>query len=128
MALDSAVIHVGVRIGTVRDWTRWLEEAHFTVEEITTGAMRLLEPDRMIRDEGPGGMLKFMFNAVRTTGAARRLRAIRAVFRAHQQHLCAVGVIARKNHDGAGGPSRGPGRVVRSETNHRYRVENCWIV
>ncbi len=93
----SAVIHVGVRIGTVGDWTDWLEEAGFTVEQTTTVPMRLLEPGRMVRDEGVGGMLRFVWNAVRTPGAARRLRVIRGVFSANRHHLCAVGVIARRN-------------------------------
>lgn len=98
----SGVIHVGVRIGTVRDWTAWLEEAGFIVEEITTVPMRLLEPGRMARDEGLGGMVRFMWNAIRTPGAARRLRAVRGVFRTHRDHLCAVGVVARRKELAAG--------------------------
>ena len=58
--------------------------------------MRLLEPGRMLSDEGPAGMLRFLWNAIRTPGAARRLRAVRGVFRANRQHLCAVGFVARK--------------------------------
>lgn len=92
----SAVIHVGVRIGTVREWTEWLEAAGFAVEETTTLPMRLLEPGRMIGDEGAAGMLRFVWNALTTPGAARRLRAVRGVFRANRQHLCAVGIVARK--------------------------------
>ena len=93
----STVIQVGVRIGTVHEWTRGLEDAGFTVEETRTAPMRLLEPDRMLRDEGLGGTLRFMFNAIRTPGAVGRLRSIRRVFRTHQYHLRAVAIIARKN-------------------------------
>lgn len=99
----SEVIHVGVRIGTVREWTRWLEDLGFTIEQKTTMPMRLLEPDRMMQDEGLRGVVKFLFNAVRTPGAVRRLRAVRGVFRKHREHLCAVGIIARKGAGYAAG-------------------------
>ena len=92
----SSVIHVGVRIGTVRDWTEWLTEAGFSVEETTTLPMRLLEPGRLLSDEGPAGMLRLLWNALRTPGAVRRLRAVRGVFRANRRHLCAVGIVARR--------------------------------
>lgn len=92
----SATIHVGVRIGTVRDWRQWLEGAGFAIEQVTTAPMALLEPARLIRDEGVAGAARFLFNALRTRGAARRLRAVRRVFHTHQQHLCAVGMIARR--------------------------------
>lgn len=92
----SSVIHVGVRIGTVHDWTQWLERAGFTIEQMTTAPMHLLEPARLIRDEGTAGALRFVFNALRTPGAPRRLRAVRRVFRRYRDHLCAIGVIARR--------------------------------
>lgn len=92
----SATIHVGVRIGTLRDWKMWLEEAGFDVECATTAPMRLLEPDRMLRDEGLLGTARFVFKALRTPGAARRLFALRRIFRRHQSHLCAVALVARR--------------------------------
>jgi SAM-dependent methyltransferase len=92
----SAAIHVGVRIGTVAEWTRWLEDAGFVVEETKTAPMRLLELDRLIRDEGLRGTIRFTVNALRTSGAVRRLWAVRKVFRTHQLNLCAVAVVARK--------------------------------
>ncbi len=91
----SSVIHVGVRIGTVRDWKQWLEQAGFTIEQMTTAPMHLLEPARLIRDEGAAGTMRFIFNALRTPGAPRRLRAVRGVFRRYRAHLCAIGLIAR---------------------------------
>jgi SAM-dependent methyltransferase len=92
----SSVIHVGVRIGTVRDWTQWLEQAGFTIERATTAPMHLLEPARLIRDEGVAGTARFICNALRTPGAPRRLRAVRGVFRRYREHLCAIGLIARR--------------------------------
>jgi ubiquinone/menaquinone biosynthesis C-methylase UbiE len=95
----SAAIHVGVRIGTVDEWVTWLEEAGFQVDDLTQAPMRLLEPGRLIDDEGVIGTTRFLFNAARTPGAAGRLREVRRVFRAHRFHLCAIGVIARKPED-----------------------------
>jgi ubiquinone/menaquinone biosynthesis C-methylase UbiE len=91
----SKHIHVGVRIGTVSEWKRWLTEAGFTIEAVTTKPMRLLEPDRLVRDEGPLGAARFAFNVMRTPGAARRLLSLRRIFRQHQTNLCAIAVIAR---------------------------------
>jgi SAM-dependent methyltransferase len=93
----SDVIHVGVRIGTPSEWTAYLEEAGFTVESATTAPMRLLEPDRVVRDEGLFGAARFIVNALRVPGAARRLLAVRRMFRTHQDHLCAIALVARRS-------------------------------
>jgi SAM-dependent methyltransferase len=92
----SAAIHVGVRIGTLDDWVTWLQDAGFVVEDVMQAPMRLLEIDRLIADEGVIGATRLILNAVRTPGAAGRLLDVRRAFRAHQFHLCAVGLIARK--------------------------------
>lgn len=92
----SSVIHVGVRIGTCGEWQGWLAEAGFEVEHLTTAPMRLLEPDRMLRDEGLLGMSRFAFNVLRTPGAAERLLSVRRMFRKHQDHLSAIAIVARR--------------------------------
>lgn len=92
----SQYIHVGVRIGTVAEWRRWVNDCGLIVEQSTTAPMRLLEPNRMLRDEGPVGMAKFLFNVMRTPGARRRLFGLRNIFRKYQSNLCAVALIARR--------------------------------
>lgn len=92
----SAHVRVGVRIGTSGQWQRWLEEAGFEVEQVTTAPMRLLEPARLVRDEGLAGAARFVFNAVRTPGAPSRLIAVRSAFRRNSRHLCAVALVARR--------------------------------
>jgi ubiquinone/menaquinone biosynthesis C-methylase UbiE len=92
----SSVIHVGVRIGTRGDWQGWLADAGFEVEDVTTMPMRLLEPDRMLRDEGLLGMSRFALNVLRTPGAAQRLLSVRRMFRKYHDHLSAIGIIARR--------------------------------
>jgi len=93
----SGSIHVGVRIGTIGEWRRWIEEAGFSIESVTSAPMALLEPGRLMADEGLAGAARFVFNTLRTRGAARRLREVRRVFQKHRRHLCAIGVIARRN-------------------------------
>ncbi len=92
----SEAIHVGVRIGTVSRWRAWLEAHGFEIEEVRIAPMRLLEPDRLVRDEGALGAARFAVNALRTPGAARRLRSVRASFREHRHQLCAVAIVARR--------------------------------
>ncbi len=92
----SESIHVGVRIGTMQDWLGWLEQAGFVIEHTKTVPMRLLEPGRLIRDEGVAGAAGFVVNALRTPGAAHRLRSVRRTFRRHAPYLRAVGVVARR--------------------------------
>ncbi len=91
--------HMGVRIGTIGEWRRWLEEAGFEVEESTTAPMRLLELDRLVRDEGVLATAWFALNAVRIPGAWQRLRSIRAAFRSHRRELFAVALVARRRWD-----------------------------
>ena len=74
----------------------WLEEAGFAVEEQRTAPMRLLELDRLIEDEGVFGVGRFLFNMLRTRGATRRLHEVSAIFRKHEQHLCAVALVSRR--------------------------------
>jgi ubiquinone/menaquinone biosynthesis C-methylase UbiE len=92
----SRTIHVGVRIGTASEWKAMLAQAGFEIEAGTSAPMRLLEPDRMVRDEGLWRTLRFLLNALRTPGAAARLRSVRGVFRKHRAHLCAVALVARR--------------------------------
>lgn len=100
----SEVIHVGVRIGPVAQWTGWLAEAGLQVTASRTFPMKLLEPSRLIADEGLFRTLRFVFNALRTPGARRRLWAVRSALRRHSAHLCAVTLVALKP------PEPGPDR------------------
>jgi hypothetical protein len=92
----SSTIHVGVRIGTAGEWKALLGEVGFAIEAETTAPMRLLERDRMVRDEGAWRTVRFVFNVLRTPGAAARLRSVRAVVRKHREHLRAVALVARR--------------------------------
>lgn len=92
----SRSIHVGARPLTVGAWRAMLEDAGFEVTHQATAGMRLLEPRRVIDDEGFVNALKFLGRVLRDGPARTRVLAMRAVFRRHAAHLGAVTLAARK--------------------------------
>lgn len=92
----SSVIHVGARPLCVSEWEQILEEAGFEVVTSALAPMHLLEPARLVADEGLRGALRIASNVVRTPSALRRVVAMRAVFRKYADNLCAVAMVARR--------------------------------
>ena len=92
----SRTIKVGARPLTSASWKQLLEEAGFEVEYSDSNPMQLLEPKRLIADEGFFGAVKFFFNVVRNKAARDRIKAMRRVFRTHKENIDAVGFVARK--------------------------------
>jgi len=89
-------IKVNARPLTAAEWTELLTEAGFTVEKISFAPMALLEPHRLIADEGVLGALRFVFNVVRDSDARARVLNMRATFRRHRKNMAAIEVIAAK--------------------------------
>jgi hypothetical protein len=73
-----------------------LEQAGFTIETQTTAPMHLLEPRRLLADEGLGNTLRFLWHALRDRDARTRMLEMRRAFRKHAQHLGAVALVVRK--------------------------------
>lgn len=92
----SQNIHVGARPLTTREWRELLESVGFKIQAEATAPMHLLEPHRLIRDEGFFRALRFVFNVVRTPAARRRVFSMRRMFRKHRQHLAAIAFVAVK--------------------------------
>lgn len=92
----SRAIHVGVRIHSRAGWVRLLEREGFQVQDSIMGPMRLLEPGRLLRDEGLRGLVRFCANALRQPGALQRVRTMRDTFRRYAPHLAFIAVIARR--------------------------------
>jgi len=92
----SMNIHVGVRPVTRSEWMRILEETGFRIEWQTTAPMHLLEPARILRDEGVGGVLRIAGNVLRKPAARRRLCSMRRMFRRYASHLMAVAIVCVK--------------------------------
>ncbi|MCC7076400.1 MAG: class I SAM-dependent methyltransferase [Acidimicrobiia bacterium] len=91
----SRAIHVGARPLTTSEWCQILEDAGLEVTDVTTVPMHLLEPRRMLADEGAAGFARVVRNLARDKAARRRVMSMRRVFRAHRDHLAAVTIVAQ---------------------------------
>lgn len=92
----SGEIHVGVRPLTVREWRELLGRAGLRVVGEHRAPMHLLEPARLIKDEGLLRAARFLWNVARHAEGRRRVLAMRGVFRRYRDHLCAVALVATK--------------------------------
>lgn len=92
----SEAVHVGVRPLTVSDWHALFAQHGLTVRVTECTPFHLLEPRRLVQDEGLGGALRFAWNAACDGPARARALAMRRVFRRHQAHLAAVMLVAEK--------------------------------
>jgi hypothetical protein len=85
----------------VSEWTRVLEDCGFDVVATMTAPMHLLEPARVVADEGVRGALRLAVNVLRTPAARRRVLAMRSMFRTHASKMSAVALVARRRDDNA---------------------------
>jgi ubiquinone/menaquinone biosynthesis C-methylase UbiE len=92
----SAAIHVGARPLTAQEWCQLLESAGFKVERMRLAPMNLLQPARLIADEGLWGALRFIKNVLKNPDARRRVLTMRRAFHKHRAHLSAISIIARR--------------------------------
>ena len=96
-ALTDA-IHVGARPLTVPEWRTLLESEGFIVHTEATAPMHLLEPNRLIQDEGFLGTLRFVWNVLRDDEARHRVATMRKVFQTYEKNLAAVMLVAVKRN------------------------------
>ncbi len=89
-------IRVNARPLTVAEWTGLFEAAGFEVEATELRPMGLLQPRRMIADEGIGGVARIVSNLIRDSDARKRVLAMRKTFTTHDEHISAVGFVLRK--------------------------------
>lgn len=92
----SRGIQVGARPLSTPAWRELLTRAGFKIQSEATAPMLLLEPRRLIRDEGFFRALWFVFKVIRTPEARRRVSSMRRMFRRHRRHLTAITLIAVK--------------------------------
>jgi hypothetical protein len=89
-------IHVGVRPLTRREWRELLEAAGLTVVAEHTLPMHLLEPWRIVKDEGLFRAIRFAWNVATHSAARKRVLNMRRVFRKYGQNLAAIAIVAEK--------------------------------
>ena len=89
-------IKVNARPLTEHEWTELLEKEGFGIVNTEINPMCLLEPARMIDDEGLFGTLKIGFNILVTSQARKRIVQMRSTFKKHRMHMNAIGIIAQR--------------------------------
>jgi phospholipid N-methyltransferase len=89
-------IHVGARPLLLREWEDIFLTNGLKPVFRETYPMHLLEPARMIRDEGIRRALYIAFNVLRDREARKRVLHMRRIFRKHAAHLNAVVLVGQK--------------------------------
>lgn len=89
----STEIHVGVQPLCPHEWVRLFQENGLRVTWIGTAPMHLLEPGRLLRDEGIAGGLRIAFRAASNPALGKRILAMRRLFRKYGQHLGAISLV-----------------------------------
>jgi SAM-dependent methyltransferase len=92
----AGAIKVNARPLTFAEWRQVLAEHGLVVEHIETAPMALLQPRRLVSDEGLFGAMRFGKNLLTHPDARRRVLRMRRTFRRHRKQLTAVGIAARK--------------------------------
>ncbi|MFY9620559.1 MAG: methyltransferase domain-containing protein [Pyrinomonadaceae bacterium] len=93
----TGVVHHGVRPLAVSEWRSLLASEGFEVQTVDTASMSLLEPGRLIRDEGLAGAARFVWNLLRDSEARQRVLEMRSVFRRQRRQLGAVSIVGIKS-------------------------------
>lgn len=95
----AAVIHHGTRPLTIAEWQGLLESEGLSVQAEAQAPMHLLEPWRIIQDEGMLSALRFALNILCNREGRRRVLAMRRVFSKCRDHLAAVMLIGQKKEE-----------------------------
>lgn len=78
------------------EWKKLMENNGFEIEYEAIVPMHLLEPKRMIADEGLAGFCKIIFNLITKPEARKRVFSMRKVFKKHKNNLAAITLVAKK--------------------------------
>jgi methyltransferase family protein len=92
----SGAIHVGARPLSVSEWRMLMQAEGFDVEVEVPAPMHLLEPRRLLSDEGLKGTMRFIWNILRDRDSRERVLRMRSVIRRYQSNLAAVMMICVK--------------------------------
>ena len=74
-------------------------DAGFDVQERCTAPLHLLEPRRLLADEGLAGAARFVGNVIRRPDARARVLAMRRAMGGNAAHLQACVVVATRRGD-----------------------------
>lgn len=89
-------IRVNARPLTQNEWEQLLKQAGFTVQGVHKAPMRLLQPGRLLEDEGVYGLLKMGCHLLSHPEHRTRVLQMRRVFHKYQKHLRAFVFVVKK--------------------------------
>lgn len=92
----NETIRVGARPLTRSEWSTLLEDAGYEVEFTQLEPMHLLEPQRLVADEGVVGAARFFVNLMSHPTARRRVMSMRRCFRKYADYMGSICIVARK--------------------------------
>lgn len=92
----AQVIKVNARPLTQQEWCVLLEKEGFKIKGVYASPMHLLEPARLINDEGIFRALKIGFNVLTHPKARNRILKMREIFRNYEKHMTAFAIVAEK--------------------------------
>jgi hypothetical protein len=89
-------IRVGVRPLRKSEWKEVLASAGFALKEEFTNNFQLLEPKRLVQDEGLRGAMRIAWNLLHNRAARKRVLSMRHAIRKHARHMRAIVLYAVK--------------------------------
>ena len=92
----SRSIHISALPVTMDEWKALLESESLEVSIVLTEPFHLLEPKRLVQDEGLPGALKFAGNLLRNREARSVVLGMKRVFRKYKAHLSGISMVAQK--------------------------------
>lgn len=103
----TSTIKVNVTPMTVSGWEQLLADHGLVVVQRHCVPLHLLEPRRLIADEGLAGAARFVFNVLRNPEARKRVVAMRRAMAANSSSLQAIGIVASRADEHASELSEG---------------------
>lgn len=92
----AETIEVNARPMNLRKWKELISAGGFRIRDVSTAPMRLLEPGRLVRDEGFFRALMIGCNILTHPEARKRIAAIRKIFRKYSAQLIAISLVGEK--------------------------------
>jgi ubiquinone/menaquinone biosynthesis C-methylase UbiE len=92
----AIVSRVNARPQTIEEWSNLLESAGFKIIDVKRRPLRILEPLRIIEDEGFVQTFRIMFNVLKSKKIRKRVLEMRRTFKKYDSYLNAVVIIAKK--------------------------------
>lgn len=90
----ARAIKVNARPMTPGEWCESLTKAGLSMQWCRIAPMALLEPARMVADEGALRTARIAYNTLSTPGARERVLRMRSTFTEHQDNLGGIALIA----------------------------------